>query len=480
MSNKENSNPSGSQEPYPKVLIVGESFHTKSGGGITQSNLFKYWPQDKLAIIPYLRGNSDPLICKRIYNLNEGEVKYKFPFGLITKVSQKIKKNGNKIAESDWHSKSVEHNKPVEISNRESNKLNDNVYNGRITHISIFNTLRRIYRPFIGFLGIEHVKNSLVVTSELLKWIDDFGPQVIYAQFATLDKILFVQDLKTRTNLPLVIHFMDDWPSILVSPGLFRRYWERRIDKELRKLIDSADVCIAISKKMADEYQHRYDKVFNYIHNPVDIDNWLPFSKKSWGKGSTFKILYAGRAGRSITGSIKAITDIVQDLSIQKYAIQFHIYTKDYIDAALVFKNNSAVHVHKPIPDYNKIPQLFSSHDLLLIPLDFNSKFLRLSMPTKVSEYMISGTPVMVFAPRNTALAEYALNYEWAYVIDNDKEVIRKAILDLYHNESTRRRLGLKAKELAVSRHNATMIRSDFKNLLSLHRNYIKEEHNDN
>ncbi len=329
-------------------------------------------------------------------------------------------------------------------------------------------------------MGIEHVKNSLVVTSELLKWIDDFGPQVIYAQFATLDKILFVQDLKTRTNLPLVIHFMDDWPSILVSPGLFRRYWERRIDKELRKLIDSADVCIAISKKMADEYQHRYDKVFNYIHNPVDIDNWLPFSKKSWGKGSTFKILYAGRAGRSITGSIKAITDIVQDLSIQKYAIQFHIYTKDYIDAALVFKNNSAVHVHKPIPDYNKIPQLFSSHDLLLIPLDFNSKFLRLSMPTKVSEYMISGTPVMVFAPRNTALAEYALNYEWAYVIDNDKEVIRKAILDLYHNESTRRRLGLKAKELAVSRHNATMIRSDFKNLLSLHRNYIKEEHNDN
>ena len=144
------------------------------------------------------------------------------------------------------------------------------------------------------------------------------------------------------------------------------------------------------------------------------------------------------------------------------------------------FKNNPAVYVHKPIPDYNQLPLLFSSHDLLLIPLDFKSRFLRLSMPTKVSEYMISGTPIMVFAPKDTALSEYALKYNWAYVIDNDDDAIRNALLDLYHNESTRRRLGLKAKELAVSRHNATVIRSDFKSLLSLQKKYIKEEHDDN
>lgn len=479
MSRDNNFDSSGTL-PYPKVLIVGESFHSHSGGGITQSNLFKNWPQDRLAIIPYIQGTSDPEICRRIYNLKDREVKYTFPFGLINRVTRKYKKSKNNIAETSLSIASKEQGNPGLNDIKEGIGLSNRVYNARITHFSFYIFLRSTYKRLIGYFGIEHLKSSIVVTSELMNWIHDFGPQVIYAQFATLDKIRFVQDLKTRTNLPLVIHFMDDWPSVLVSPGLFHHYWEKRIGGELGRLIDSADVCIAISKKMAEEYQHRYNKDFHYIHNPVDIDKWIPFSKTSWERESTFKILYAGRAGKSITGSIKAITDVVQIMSNQKYEIEFHIYTKDFINADLEFKNNPAVYVHKPIPDYNQLPLLFSSHDLLLIPLDFKSRFLRLSMPTKVSEYMISGTPIMVFAPKDTALSEYALKYNWAYVIDNDDDAIRNALLDLYHNESTRRRLGLKAKELAVSRHNATVIRSDFKSLLSLQKKYIKEKHDDN
>jgi glycosyltransferase involved in cell wall biosynthesis len=314
----------------------------------------------------------------------------------------------------------------------------------------------------------------------LLKWIDEFTPNVIYAQFATVDKIRFVHDLKISTGLPLVLHFMDDWPSVLVTPGLLQNHWESVVNIELKRLIDSADSCIAISEKMADEYKSRYKRDFTYMHNPVDVDKWLPSSRTSWESGSVFKILYAGRAGKGITKSIKTIADSVQELRKKDLSIEFHIYTKDFARAVLVFKNMRAVHVHPPIPDYNQLPQLFSSHDLLLLPLDFNSDFFRLSMPTKVSEYMISGTPVLVFAPRDTALSEYALKYRWAYVIDNDKSSVSEAITNLYYNESVRRELGVRAKETAVLRHNAIEIRSDFRNLLSLQREIIKGNKNDN
>jgi hypothetical protein len=35
---------------YPKILIIGQTFHKKDGGGITISNLFYGWPIDRLAV----------------------------------------------------------------------------------------------------------------------------------------------------------------------------------------------------------------------------------------------------------------------------------------------------------------------------------------------------------------------------------------------------------------------------------------------
>lgn len=453
---------------YSKVLIVGESFHTHSGGGITQSNLFKFWPQDKIAIIPYEKGVSDPLVCNKIYSLNEKEIKYLFPFNLLNKISQHTNRYLNKIQDSNLISK-------LSQDDELNSKLGSQVIAQRARTLSDVNiqlktikTLKTIYGHISGFFGIDHIKSKIVISSELLNWIDEFKPDLIYAQFATLDKIRFVYNLKRETNIPLVIHFMDDWPSVLVSPGIFHNYWKKIINKELRSLIDSADACIAISKKMADEFKIRYNRNFSYYHNPVDVDDWLPYSKTSWDAGSSFKILYAGRGGKSILKSIKTIAQSIQKLNNKYEKIEFHIYTKDFTEVELLFSKMSAIYVHKPIPDYDQIPQLFCSYDLLVLPLDFDSKFLTLSMPTKVSEYMISGTPTLIFAPKNTALTEYAMNYQWGYVISNNEESeIEIAILDFVHNESTRRKYGLKAKEIAIERHNSDKVRLDFRKLLN-------------
>ena len=54
---------------YPKVLVVGNTFHTKSGGGITMSNLFKGWPVNKLAAATYMMSISEADICQIYYQL---------------------------------------------------------------------------------------------------------------------------------------------------------------------------------------------------------------------------------------------------------------------------------------------------------------------------------------------------------------------------------------------------------------------------
>jgi hypothetical protein len=56
---------------------------------------------------------------------------------------------------------------------------------------------------------------------------------------------------------------------------------------------------------------------------------------------------------------------------------------------------------YNPVADYADLPEIYSSADILVIANDFDEKaicFLRYSMPTKASEYMISGTPSGIFS----------------------------------------------------------------------------------
>ena len=86
------------------------------------------------------------------------------------------------------------------------------------------------------------------------------------------------------------------------------------------------------------------------------------------------------------------------------------------------------------------------------------------SMSTKTAEYMISGVPILVYAPIQTALAKYAKEEEWAYLIDtNKKNVLFDALKELYSNIDLRRLLANKAKAVAIKNHDAINVRNQFR-----------------
>lgn len=47
---------------------------------------------------------------------------------------------------------------------------------------------------------------------------------ILYFQISNRESIIFANNLVDQLKVPSVIHFMDDWPSVLVSPGLFKNY----------------------------------------------------------------------------------------------------------------------------------------------------------------------------------------------------------------------------------------------------------------
>ncbi len=423
----------------PKVLIFGQAFNLNSGGGITLSNLFDGWDKDKIAVAcsGHMTNNLNTHICNSYYQIGSKEHQLIFPFNKF----QKQFTSG-----------------PLEI--------NDNLKANELPYKKSFRKkfVDNFFYPLIKYLGLYHAISSIKLSPELRQWINEFKPDVLYVQVSERDGILFAQELYSYLKIPMVIHVMDDWPSIISSKGIFKKYWHRKIDKEFRELLNKTSLRMSISDDMAIEYKNRYGKEFITFHNSINMEFWKRYQRNSYDLNNPPEILYAGRIGIGIETSLeliaKAILRVNEELGI---SIKFVLQTQEKLSW---FNKYNCVD-HRPFVSYNDLPQKFSKADLLILPYDFSTKsikFIRYSMPTKAPEYMISGTPILIFAPEITAIVRYAEKFKWAKVISQKKSSdLVKAIKFLMQNKNEREILAANAKKIAEANHSSYIITNRFR-----------------
>jgi glycosyltransferase involved in cell wall biosynthesis len=179
-----------------------------------------------------------------------------------------------------------------------------------------------------------------------------------------------------------------------------------------------------------------------------------------------FKILYAGRIGSGIQNCLLAVALAIDNQIKRGLKIEFQIQSTTNHPVMRVLGKFDFVTLCSPV-SYSQLPAVFSAADLLLLPNDFDKtaiSFLKYSMPTKASEYMVSGTPILVFSASGTAVAIHAKKYKWAYVVtENSSENLEAAISALYSDKKLRVSLGERAKEFAVQHYESGKIKAAFK-----------------
>lgn len=428
---------------FPKVLIISQPFNNDTGGGITLSNLFAGWDRDKVAVICsgyVLQNNIDTSICNIYYQLGEKEQKWIFPFNLV---KRKYKSGILKFDE-----------KRMQNLTFEKSKI-------RVKLIMDW------FMPVLHYSGLIHVSKRLELSKELRDFLDEFNPDVLYVQAEDRERVAFCLELYNYVKKPMVFHMMDDWPSIISERGFLKNFWERKINSELQILLDKSSAWMSICEKMTNEYRNRYGLEFIPFHNPVDLNLWKPFQRKNYAITDSPTILYAGRIGLGIDKSLeliaKAIDQVNEDLKISS---RFVLQTESKPNWAVNYKCIQ----YQSFVSYSELPKVFSAADFLILPYDFSSesiKYIKYSMPTKASEFMISGTPVIIFAPEETAIVKYARQYNWAEIItENKTEIIAKSIKSLILNEEKRRTIAENAIRTAEKNHNATEITKKFKNVI--------------
>jgi len=431
---------------YPKILIFGQPFNDFSGGGITLSNLFKGWPKDRIAVasIGNLLHRTTTDVCNVNYQLGNKEQRWRFPFNLIQRSFPSGLMSFNK----------QESLRPIS-------------YKTNIRHILV----DKFFYPFIHWLGLFHCLSKISLSQHFKEWLSIYQPEILYIQVTTREGILFSIQLCDYLRIPSAIHNMDDWPSTISKNGLFKKYWREKIDKEFRQLLNRMDLYLSISNAMTSEYLDRYNKTFKAFHNPIEIESWQPYCKANIKLNyDHVKILYIGRIGIANKHSIYSFANAISQYKINQYKIDLDIFTSDDDTRdSKIISNFNNVRILPPVK-HDMIPILLTEYDLLLLPLDFTKtgfKYAQYSIPTKASEYMISGTPILVFAPKETAISKFCSEHECGHcVIEQSQERINSAIHFLISNEEYRKKISHNAVKLAKELFDAQKVREEFQKLL--------------
>ena len=428
----------------PKVLIINQPFNTNTGGGITLSNLFGNWNREKLAVACsgyLLTDDMDVRICNNYYQLGSKERKWMFPFHLFRR---------------KYYSGTLK------FTGRSKQNILEKKSNFRVKLL-----VKYLY-PVLDFLGFSHFITRTYLSDAFCSWIDEFAPEVLYTQASSLEDILFCLEVKKYTGKPLIFHMMDDWPATLDRKGLFAKHWRDKTDKMLKVLLTNTDLAMCISDYMAEEYKRRYGKEFVTFHNPIDLEFWEKHQRQEYKLQASPTLLYAGRIGLGIDDSLKTIARTIEAVNEKfNFKLRFVIQSSE----APTWIDNFEVVKHQEFVVYQDLPKVFAETDFLILPYDFDEdsiKFIKYSMPTKASEYMASGSPIIIFSPEDTALVKYAKEYGWAVLVTKNKEAnLAETISGLLCDENLRKNIAEKAKNIAGIRHDKSMVSENFKKCIS-------------
>jgi len=440
-----------------KVLIFGQPFNDFSGGGITLTNLFKGWPKNKIAVVFFAHGLSNITtdVCDIYYQLGRDEHKWIFPFNLIQRKFESGLKTFGKSGEPS----------------------NNHTQKG--FRYQIVNTF---FYPFLGWIGVLHFASKVSISDKLRKWLLEFNPEVLYLQVSTREEIRFANELINFKNWPTIIHMMDDWPTTISNKGPFKKFWTRTIDKELKSLFDRVDLRLSISDAMTDEYLNRYGRTFLPFHNPIETEVWLLHSKRDYSLSKEYiKVLYSGRIGIGISESLVEVAAVLESLNKEGFKTKLHIQTPAIEPNVLSQLNKFNSVIINPLANIKDIPKIFSEADILVLANDFSKEgldYLKLSMPTKASEYMISGTPILVYSPDETAVSKFFIQNECGLcVTKHDRQDLVNAFRFLFDNKDYREKISRNAIRYAMEKFDAQNVRNEFQRLINITQKTKRDVH---
>lgn len=430
---------------YPRVLVIdGEPFWKGSATGLTKSSLFHGWPHDRLASLYITSINPDKMVCELNWQLQTKNLRY---LGSIGRLIDSI------LMEK--------------INQRNTFNNNNKVVNSNISESMILKRLwyvrKRLAGQSLRDLDIYKIPDRILMS------LSKYNPQIIYSLLGSNPLLKLVVDVADFFNIPIIPHFMDDWPSTLYSNSIFKSYLRRNLHTRLAVLLNHAPIRMVIGEDMAVEYNRRYGGInvsFMIGVEPRLLESTIMLSEPR----KKIKLVYVGGLHLNRWYSLQRIAEALQSLSLEGLETEAFIYTQPRFEMEAKKLNIHPVMRFMGSLSPDHVYDVLQDADILLHVESFDSAqttYTRYSISSKIPESMSTGRPIFAYGPNTLASIRYIENSGAGLIVGiESQEKLKATLRKLITSHSLRSELGANGFRTAKNRHNAVKNRGRFRDLI--------------
>lgn len=420
---------------FPRVLVVSAaSINHHSATGITMINLFSGWPLDKIAQIYDDITAPDDRYCKRSRRFSSVDIP-------LIKTAKRLVNKLRLIIGNAIHAES---------------KIVSPTPSGSVSY---------------GFLGACGDVMPFSLSNGIIEWLDEYKPEVIYSVLGSVRMMNITLQLSRRFAIPIVPHFMDDWPNTAYVKSWLLFVPRLVLERKLKKVLSRSPVGLTIGSDMAVEFAGRYGRNFDCFMNCVEINT--SSSEKELSNAGTVVFAFVGGLHLNRWKSLLAVASALEELKCSGVNLSVEIYSpvKDLQLYDDIFREFSVVTTMSTMMAC-EVNEKLRSFDVLIHVESFlreDSFYTRYSISTKIPQYMASGRPILAYGPGCLSSIRYIKRTETGLVTEreNDAGSLRAAIISLVESPNLRTTLGERGRCVAAKNHNAALERSRFHSVLA-------------
>jgi len=265
-----------------------------------------------------------------------------------------------------------------------------------------------------SFSALKSLLNILLKISPLptvpdhfLKWCKhEYRPDIIYTWLGSRQSASIVLQLKEQLNIPVAVHFMDDWLSGYSSFANINIFGIYQLKKMVDKILDDQTSLFVISHSMSVEYQKRFNKTAHVINTCVSNELLKILSKKDTKRSQDYQdvgVLRLTYIGRLLYGRDKVLQYLLNTVESNPYLankIKISVYSQDR-DLLKTNKDIDLLSIYSA-PEDKDLPGIQRSTDFLLHIDGFAKEHITYFMHSstgKFSLYLALARPLLCISP---------------------------------------------------------------------------------
>jgi len=307
-------------------------------------------------------------------------------------------------------------------------------------------------------------------TPELVEWINAFRPDVLFFQGSgSAFGYRLALWISNKFRIPLVLQLTDDYTASIYRYSLVDKFNKWRYVRLLKLAIRTASQVVAISDEMALEYRRRFGGTYSVLMNSVEE---APLSTRSDRNGKSYRMLYAGNTSIGRWRVLRAIGEALEEVN-GRLGIQasLEVFTpigtsSEAIDAFTATKTIE----YRGSLTQEELANEIESCDYLVHVESFDEKMkkiTRLSISTKIPEYLSSSRCIYAVGPRDVASMRYLIKHEAAHVTtDPDSKTIVDDLMSLFTDNEAPRDYARKGAALFRSNHMRSKTQDRIRNII--------------